>query len=108
MDNNKFKDTLLIIRDIIRETLLGNAAIVTLLYAISFCLPVKDIADGIFIVVLTLIVVFIFFWMIFIVFNYTETIIKKSSGIIFMVWFFCVQVNLLIKVYDIFTKQPIH
>lgn len=106
--DNEVEKKLLIIRDIIRETLLGNAAIVTLLYAISFCLPAKDIADGIFIAFLALVVIFIFFWMMLIVFNYAESIIKKSSGIIFMMWFFCVQVNLLIKVYEIFTKQPIH
>jgi hypothetical protein len=108
MDNKKFKDTLLTIRDIIRETLLGNAAIVTLLYAISFCLPAKDIADVIFIAFLALVVIFIFFWMMFIIFDYTESIIKKSSGFIFIIWFFCVHVNLLIKVYEIFTKKPVH
>ncbi|HBB7046893.1 toxin ArtA [Escherichia coli] len=45
MEKRSFKEKLEIIRNIIRESLLGNAAIIALIYAASHSLPVNAFLD---------------------------------------------------------------
>ncbi|ECP2984548.1 toxin ArtA, partial [Escherichia coli] len=45
MEKRSFKEKLEIIRNIIRESLLGNAAIIALIYAASHSLPVNAFPD---------------------------------------------------------------
>ena len=45
MEKRSFKEKLEIIRNIIRESLLGNAAIIALIYAASHSFPVNAFPD---------------------------------------------------------------
>ncbi|HEO8844752.1 TPA: toxin ArtA [Escherichia coli] len=58
MEKRSFKEKLEIIRNIIRESLLGNAAIIALIYAASHSLPVNAFPDYL---VISLLSIYIYF-----------------------------------------------
>ncbi|EAA0979306.1 toxin ArtA [Escherichia coli] len=58
MEKRSFKEKLEIIRNIIRESLLGNAAIIALIYAASHSLPVNTFPDYL---VISLLSIYIYF-----------------------------------------------
>lgn len=76
MEKRSFKEKLEIIRNIIRESLLGNAAIIALIYAASHSLPVNAFPDYLVISLLSIaagIVVYGYFQLsIFIFVSYSE------------------------------------
>ncbi|EQA5789165.1 toxin ArtA [Escherichia coli] len=58
MEKRSFKEKLEITRNIIRESLLGNAAIIALIYAASHSLPVNAFPDYL---VISLLSIYIYF-----------------------------------------------
>lgn len=58
MEKRSFKEKLETIRNIIRESLLGNAAIIALIYAASHSLPVNAFPDYL---VISLLSIYIYF-----------------------------------------------
>ncbi|EQB2285887.1 toxin ArtA [Escherichia coli] len=58
MEKRSFKEKLEIIRNIIRESLPGNAAIIALIYAASHSLPVNTFPDYL---VISLLSIYIYF-----------------------------------------------
>lgn len=63
MGKLSFKEKLEIIRNIIRESLLGNAAIIALIYAASHSLPVDNTSDYPVIILLSIATGIIVLWL---------------------------------------------
>ncbi|EAZ1417273.1 toxin ArtA [Salmonella enterica] len=65
-----FKEKLEITRNIIRESLLGNAAIITLIYAASHSLPVNILSDYLVISLLSIAAGIVVIWLLSIIYIY--------------------------------------
>ncbi len=63
MEKRSFKEKLEIIRNIIRESLLGNAAIIALIYAASHSLPVNAFPDYLVISLLSIAAGIVVLWL---------------------------------------------
>ncbi|MBA8535579.1 toxin ArtA (plasmid) [Escherichia coli] len=70
MEKRSFKEKLEIIRNIIRESLLGNAAIIALIYATSHSLPVNAFPDYLVISLLSIAAVIVVLWLFSIIYIY--------------------------------------
>ncbi len=70
MGKLSFKEKLEIIRNIIRESLLGNAAIIALIYAASHSLPVDNTPDYLVILLLSIAAGIVVLWLFLITYIY--------------------------------------
>ncbi|HHA4749782.1 TPA: toxin ArtA [Escherichia coli] len=70
MEKRSFKEKLEIIRNIIRESLPGNAAIIALIYAASHSLPVNAFPDYLVISLLSIAAGIVVLWLFSIIYIY--------------------------------------
>ncbi|EFE5729119.1 TPA: toxin ArtA [Escherichia coli] len=96
MEKRSFKEKLEIIRNIIRESLLGNAAIIALIYAASHSLPVNAFPDYLVISLLSIaagIVIYIYF---------CELFRSHWIAVWFIIWSSVINLIILYGFYDRF------
>ncbi|MCW7247430.1 toxin ArtA [Escherichia coli] len=70
MEKRSFKEKLEIIRNIIRESSLGNAAIIALIYAASHSLPINAFPDYLVISLLSIAAGIVVLWLFSIIYIY--------------------------------------
>lgn len=100
------QDRLLTIRDLIRETLLGNAAIIFIAYILSLSLPPQNIPDYIVITLCLLTILGLSYWMFQMAFIYIIQLTKALTALfLFMVWIFLIQFAIYYKFDDIFGEK---
>lgn len=90
MEKRSFKEKLEIIRNIIRESLLGNAAIIALIYAASHSLPVNAFPDYL---VISLLSIYIYF---------CELFRNHWIAVWFIIWSSVINLIILYGFYDRF------
>lgn len=106
MDIKIDKDRLLTIRDLIRETLLGNAAIIFIAYILSLSLPPQNIPDYIVITLCLLTILGLLYWMSQMAFIYIIQLTKaRTALLLFMAWIFLIQFAIYYKFGDIFGEK---
>ncbi len=79
MEKRSFKEKLEIIRNIIRESLPGNAAIIALIYAASHSLPVNAFPDYLVISLLSIAAGIVVLWLFSICLLYTSDAADETS-----------------------------
>lgn len=90
MEKRSFKEKLEIIRNIIRESLPGNAAIIALIYAASHSLPVNAFPDYL---VISLLSIYIYF---------CELFRSHWIAVWFIIWSSVINLIILYGFYDRF------
>lgn len=106
MDNYEVENKLLVIRDIIRETLLGNAIILLAVYILSKSLPPQDLPDYGIIILTSITMTAAITWLFWITIIYIKKIIKKRTWvIIFLFWCILIQLACHYKINEIVTPS---
>lgn len=99
MEKRSFKEKLEIIRNIIRESLLGNAAIIALIYAASHSLPVNAFPDYLVIRLLSIAVL----WLFSIIYIYFCELFRSHwIAVWFIIWSSIINLIILYGFYDRF------
>ncbi|WP_247098765.1 toxin ArtA [Escherichia coli] len=87
MEKRSFKEKLEIIRNIIRESLLGNAAIIALIYAASHSLPVNAFPDHLVISLLSIAAGIVVLWLFSIIYIYFCELFRSHwIAVWFIIW----------------------
>ncbi|HHS9769355.1 TPA: toxin ArtA [Raoultella ornithinolytica] len=110
--DNKVEKKLLVIRNIIRETLLGNAIILLAVYILSKSLPPQNIPDYGIIILTSVTMTGAIKWLFWITTIYIKKIFKKRTWIIiFLLWCVLIQlachykINELVNPHECFNNQ---
>ena len=110
--DNKVEKKLLVIRNIIRETLLGNAIILLAVYILSKSLPPQNIPDYGIIILTSVTMTGAITWLFWITTIYIKKIFKKRTWIIiFLLWCVLIQlachykINVLVNPHECFNNQ---
>ncbi|EPZ1991935.1 toxin ArtA [Escherichia coli] len=103
MEKRSFKEKLEIIRNIIRESLLGNAAIIALIYAASHSLPVNAFPDYLVISLLSIAAVIVVLWLFSIIYIYFCELFRSHwIAVWFIIWSSVINLIILYGFYDRF------
>ncbi|ENU3027027.1 TPA: toxin ArtA [Escherichia coli] len=103
MEKRSFKEKLEIIRNIIRESLLGNAAIIALIYAASHSLPVNAIPDYLVISLLSIAAGIVVLWLFSIIYIYFCELFRSHwIAVWFIIWSSVINLIILYGFYDRF------
>ncbi len=103
MEKRSFKEKLEIIRNIIRESLLGNAAIIALIYAASHSLPVNDFPDHLVISLLSIAAGIVVLWLFSIIYIYFCELFRSHwIAVWFIIWSSVINLIILYGFYDRF------
>ncbi|EKE9427883.1 toxin ArtA [Escherichia coli] len=103
MEKRSFKEKLEIIRNIIRESLLGNAAIIALTYAASHSLPVNAFPDYLVISLLSIAAVIVVLWLFSIIYIYFCELFRSHwIAVWFIIWSSVINLIILYGFYDRF------
>ncbi|HGG1337625.1 TPA: toxin ArtA [Escherichia coli] len=98
-----FKEKLEIIRNIIRESLLGNAAIIALIYAASQSLPVNAFSDYLVISLLSIAAGIVVLWLFSIIYIYFCELFRSHwIAVWFIIWPSVINLIILYGFYDRF------
>ncbi|CAH3945706.1 MULTISPECIES: hypothetical protein [Klebsiella/Raoultella group] len=104
--DNEVEKKLLIIRDIIRETLLGNAIILLAVYILSKSLPPQNIPDYGIIILTSITMTGAITWLFWITTIYIKKIIKKRTWIIiFLFWCIIIQLSCHYKINELINSR---
>lgn len=104
MGKLSFKEKLEIIRNIIRESLLGNAAIIALIYAASHSLPVDNTPDYLVILLLSIAAGIVVLWLFLITYIYfCELFRSHRVAVWFIIWSSVINLIIVYGFYDHFT-----
>ncbi|EIY5776059.1 toxin ArtA [Escherichia coli] len=103
MEKRSFKEKLEIIRNIIRESLLGNAAIIALIYAASHSLPVNAFPDHLVISLLSITAGIVVLWLFSIIYIYFCELFRSHwIAVWFIIWSSVINLIILYGFYDRF------
>lgn len=103
MEKRSFKEKLEIIRNIIRESLLGNAAIIALIYAASHSLPVNAFTDYLVISLLSIAAGIVVLWLFSIIYIYFCELFRSHwIAVWFIIWSSVINLIILYGFYDRF------
>ncbi|GCZ38179.1 hypothetical protein HmCmsJML160_03356 [Escherichia coli] len=103
MEKRSFKEKLEIIRNIIRESLLGNAAIIALIYAASHSLPVNAFPDHLVISLLSIAAGIVVLWLFSIIYIYFCELFRSHwIAVWFIIWSSVINLIILHGFYDRF------
>lgn len=103
MEKRSFKEKLEIIRNIIRESLLGNAAIIALIYAASHSLPVNAFPDHLVISLLSIAAGIVVLWLFSIIYIYFCKLFRSHwIAVWFIIWSSVINLIILYGFYDRF------
>ncbi|HDL9546504.1 TPA: toxin ArtA [Escherichia coli] len=103
MEKRSFKEKLEIIRNIIRESLLGNAAIIALIYAASHSLPVNAFPDHLVISLLSIAAGIVVLWLFLIIYIYFCKLFRSHwIAVWFIIWSSVINLIILHGFYDRF------
>ncbi|EEZ0190429.1 toxin ArtA [Escherichia coli] len=103
MEKRSFKEKLEIIRNIIRESLLGNAAIIALIYAASHSLPVNAFPDHLVISLLSIAAGIVVLWLFSIIYIYFCELFRSHwIAVWFIIWSSVINLIILYGFYDRF------
>lgn len=105
MEKRSFKEKLEIIRNIIRESLLGNAAIIALIYAASHSLPVNAFPDPDYLVIslLSIAAGIVVLWLFSIIYIYFCELFRSHwIAVWFIIWSSVINLIILYGFYDRF------
>ncbi|HFF1251247.1 TPA: toxin ArtA [Escherichia coli] len=103
MEKRYFKEKLEIIRNIIRESLLGNAAIIALIYAASHSLPVNAFPDHLVISLLSIAAGIVVLWLFSIIYIYFCKLFRSHwIAVWFIIWSSVINLIILHGFYDRF------
>ncbi|ENG3942245.1 toxin ArtA [Escherichia coli] len=103
MEKRSFKEKLEIIRNIIRESLLGNAAIIALIYAASHSLPVNAFPDHLVISLLSIAAGIVALWLFSIIYIYFCELFRSHwIAVWFIIWSSVINLIILYGFYDRF------
>ncbi|MFP0033963.1 toxin ArtA [Escherichia sp. WS2171] len=103
MEKRSFKEKLEIIRNIIRESLLGNAAIIALIYAASHSLPVNACPDYLVISLLSIAAGIVVLWLFSIIYIYFCELFRSHwIAVWFIIWSSVINLIILYGFYDRF------
>ncbi|ENM3523082.1 toxin ArtA [Escherichia coli] len=103
MEKRSFKEKLEIIRNIIRESLLGNAAIIALIYAASHSLPVNAFPGYLVISLLSIAAVIVVLWLFSIIYIYFCELFRSHwIAVWFIIWSSVINLIILYGFYDRF------
>ncbi|MDI0490569.1 toxin ArtA [Escherichia coli] len=103
MEKRSFKEKLEIIRNIIRESLLGNAAIIALIYAASHSLPVNAFPDHLVITLLSIAAGIVVLWLFSIIYIYFCELFRSHwIAVWFIIWSSVINLIILYGFYDRF------
>ncbi|HAX4893157.1 TPA: toxin ArtA, partial [Escherichia coli] len=101
MEKRSFKEKLEIIRNIIRESLLGNAAIIALIYAASHSLPVNAFPDHLVISLLSIAAGIVVLWLFSIIYIYFCELFRSHwIAVWFIIWSSVINLIILHGFYD--------
>ncbi|ELA5747852.1 toxin ArtA [Escherichia coli] len=103
MEKRSFKEKLEIIRNIIRESLPGNAAIIALIYAASHSLPVNAFPDHLVISLLSIAAGIVVLWLFSIIYIYFCELFRSHwIAVWFIIWSSVINLIILYGFYDRF------
>ena len=103
MEKRTFKEKLETIRNIIRESLLGNAAIIALIYAASHSLPVNAFPDHLVISLLSIAAGIVVLWLFSIIYIYFCELFRSHwIAVWFIIWSSVINLIILYGFYDRF------
>ncbi|EEV0100893.1 toxin ArtA [Escherichia coli] len=103
MEKRSFKEKLEIIRNIIRESSLGNAAIIALIYAASHSLPINASPDYLVISLLSIAAGIVVLWLFSIIYIYFCEIFRSHwIAVWFIIWSSVINLIILYGFYDRF------
>ena len=103
MEKRSFKEKLEIIRNIIRESLLGNAAIIALIYAASHSLPVNAFPDYLVTSLLSIAAGIVVLWLFSIIYIYFCELFRSHwIAVWFIIWSSVINLIILYGFYDRF------
>lgn len=103
MEKRSFKEKLEIIRNIIRESLLGNAAIIALIYAASHSLPFNTFPDYLVISLLSIATGIVVLWLFSIIYIYFCELFRSHwIAVWFIIWSSVINLIILYGFYDRF------
>ena len=103
MEKRSFKEKLEILRNIIRESLPGNAAIIALIYAASHSLPVNAFPDDLVISLLSIAAGIVVLWLFSIIYIYFCELFRSHwIAVWFIIWSSVINLIILYGFYDRF------
>ncbi|CAD5563578.1 ArtA [Escherichia coli] len=103
MEKRSFKEKLEIVRNIIRESLLGNAAIIALIYAASHSLPVNAFPDHLVISLLSIAAGIVVLWLFSIIYIYFCELFRSHwIAVWFIIWSSVINLIILYGFYERF------
>ncbi|EFH1567497.1 hypothetical protein [Escherichia coli] len=103
MEKRSFKEKLEIIRNIIRESLLGIAAIIALIYAASHSLAVNAFPDHLVISLLSIAAGIVVLWLFSIIYIYFCELFRSHwIAVWFIIWSSVINLIILYGFYDRF------
>ncbi|HAL7194752.1 TPA: toxin ArtA [Escherichia coli] len=101
MKKLSFKEKLEIVRNIIRESLSGNAAFALLVYSLLHSLPIKTFADLFVTILLFIAIIVVVIWLFLIIYVYFCELFRSHwIAVWFILWSVVINLTIGFGIYD--------